>query len=422
MGHGAIRLVRQWLVLSPLGRSLLQQQRQNRGIDDLLKAEQISGGITNILYRVTVTEPTQCDPYNVINNFDEQVLCFLRHGVGVRFFGCAKGDIVDRKREAATLDYLSGRGLCKRVFYRFEGGQIDEWRVGRSITTIEMRDPLISQSIAQQLAALHRIRLPPRNLSIDNSDDDEGDDASNDGSEPWRKIWKWLNILSQNKDISAMDILSPFDLSAIRQMATHLYEHNAQFKSPLVFCHNDLLSGNIVKIEEDCGGAVSCESQPRIEFIDFEYAGVGERGFDIANHFCEMAGFECNYDLLPNEEFQMEFLRIYLEALETETGEDETRIPASSEESSSDHSSSPSTPSTRPPPVCESMMEIKAILPEIGSYMLTAHLFWGLWALVQAMQWRGADNPPCDYLDYAHKRFAQLSPLLEQYSTSRTES
>ena len=29
--------------------------------------------------------------------------------------------------------------------------------------------------------------------------------------------------------------------------------------------------------------------------IDFEYAFYNYRAFDIANHFCEYAGFECDY-------------------------------------------------------------------------------------------------------------------------------
>eukprot|EP00466_Bigelowiella_natans_P018461 jgi/Bigna1/80941/fgenesh1_pg.76_\ len=48
----------------------------------------------------------------------------------------------------------------------------------------------------------------------------------------------------------------------------------------VVFCHNDLLCGNILK-------APGNES---VKLIDFEYGGLGYRGFDIANHFNEWAG------------------------------------------------------------------------------------------------------------------------------------
>ena len=62
--------------------------------------------------------------------------------------------------------------------------------------------------------------------------------------------------------------------------------------SPLVFCHNDLLAGNIMLI-----------GKSEIQLIDFEYGGANHRGFDIANHWNEWAGGtqpemngRCEYD------------------------------------------------------------------------------------------------------------------------------
>ena len=53
-----------------------------------------------------------------------------------------------------------------------------------------------------------------------------------------------------------------------------------QLNDELVFCHNDLLLGNILYDE----------IEHSIEFIDFEYAGANYQSYDIANHFCEFAG------------------------------------------------------------------------------------------------------------------------------------
>lgn len=36
--------------------------------------------------------------------------------------------------------------------------------------------------------------------------------------------------------------------------------------------------------------------------------------FELANHFAEWAGFECNYDLLPTTSTRLEFVHEYLEA------------------------------------------------------------------------------------------------------------
>lgn len=49
-------------------------------------------------------------------------------------------------------------------------------------------------------------------------------------------------------------------------------------KSPIVFCHNDLLLPNIIY------------KSGKVSFIDYEYAGWNYQAFDIGNHFAEFAG------------------------------------------------------------------------------------------------------------------------------------
>lgn len=51
-------------------------------------------------------------------------------------------------------------------------------------------------------------------------------------------------------------------------------------KSPSVFCHNDLLLGNVIYTE----------ALNKVTFIDYEYAEYNYQGFDIGNHFTEFAG------------------------------------------------------------------------------------------------------------------------------------
>ena len=54
-------------------------------------------------------------------------------------------------------------------------------------------------------------------------------------------------------------------------------------QSPLVFAHNDLLSGNIMVPLDRAQEAEAA----RMTFIDFESADWAPRGYDLANHFCE---------------------------------------------------------------------------------------------------------------------------------------
>ena len=54
----------------------------------------------------------------------------------------------------------------------------------------------------------------------------------------------------------------------------------------------------------------------KVSFIDYEYGDYNYQECDIANHFDEMAGVE-EMDFLthyPTKEFQLEWIRAYLEA------------------------------------------------------------------------------------------------------------
>lgn len=51
---------------------------------------------------------------------------------------------------------------------------------------------------------------------------------------------------------------------------------------------------------------------PDVQFIDFEYSSHSYTTFDIANHFCEYAGFECDYTRFPGDDHMLNFMSHYL--------------------------------------------------------------------------------------------------------------
>lgn len=69
-------------------------------------------------------------------------------------------------------------------------------------------------------------------------------------------------------------------LKVLQEDFSTLYKHLKQLSSPTVFCHNDLLLGNVIYTE----------AENRITFIDYEYAACNFQGFDIGNHFTEYGG------------------------------------------------------------------------------------------------------------------------------------
>jgi ethanolamine kinase len=125
----------------------------------------------------------------------------------------------------------------------------------------------------------------------------------------------------------------------------------------VVFCHNDLLSLNIIYDK----------NTDSISFIDYEYCGYNYQAFDIGNHFCEYAGFELNIDAYPNEQQQKKFISAYLEEY---------------------NKSKPTE------------QEIENMYQKADTFAQLANIFWSVWAIQQAH----FSEIEFDYLEYCIKR------------------
>ena len=134
--------------------------------------------------------------------------------------------------------------------------------------------------------------------------------------------------------------------------------------SPIAFCHNDMLAGNIM-VEAGTG---------KIQLIDFEYGTMNFVAFDLANHFNEWAGGTDNgvpeYTLLPSKESMVEFVSQYVKE-RNENGAN---------------------------------LNVEKLLDEVEKFMWVNNIYWGLWAVNQAAA-EGCKE--FDYLLYADNRFRQ---------------
>jgi ethanolamine kinase len=81
----------------------------------------------------------------------------------------------------------------------------------------------------------------------------------------------------------------------------------------LVFAHCDLLGGNII-IKPRASGEIPSDGVEEVHFVDFEYAMPTPAAFDIACHFSEWVGFDCDYNLLPTQPVRRAFLIEYIAA------------------------------------------------------------------------------------------------------------
>jgi ethanolamine kinase len=78
-------------------------------------------------------------------------------------------------------------------------------------------------------------------------------------------------------------------------------------------CHNDLLCANIMR---RTNADADESSDGDLVFIDFEYGNRNFLLYDLANHFNEYVGLECDYDkLFPSDDLIFEFVMEYRRAM-----------------------------------------------------------------------------------------------------------
>ena len=132
--------------------------------------------------------------------------------------------------------------------------------------------------------------------------------------------------------------------------------------------HCDLLSGNVIINPPPAGSSPEVES---VAFIDYEYATPAPAAFDIANHFAEWGGFDCDFSVLPTRSVRRAFIAEYLASYYSHL-------------SSGPHSSTSSTPSSASPNSPAFKTEVDKLFDAVDRFRGVPGFYWGIWALIQA--------------------------------------
>lgn len=157
----------------------------------------------------------------------------------------------------------------------------------------------------------------------------------------------------------------------------------------LVFAHCDLLSGNV--IVEPKGAASVSESDETVAFIDYEYATPSPAAFDLANHFAEWGGFDCDHGVLPTRsqrrEFVTDYIRTYFALLPEK------------------------------PAGANVDTEIEKLCREVDAFRGVPGFYWGIWAMIQAT----ISQIEFDYASYAEVRLGEYWAWKEEHLGLRQE-
>ncbi|PNW82726.1 hypothetical protein CHLRE_06g291600v5 [Chlamydomonas reinhardtii] len=382
-----------------------------------MRMSKISGGISNLLVKVEPPAPLQA--------------------VAVKVFGDKTELLIDREAEKHTLLRLNAVGFGAPVVGLFGNGRIEAFLPCKTLTPEEMAHPGFVPHIAARLRAFHdlpgmdsafptasTINSTSASASAPTSAAAAGAAAATAGPQPhapspqssqWDAIFGWLDMaeqLSFAHDPAKQAAFDKVDFAAMRAELAQLKELCDRVASPRVFCHNDLLSGNILVIAPSASPAAAAPEPSasdgaatmsgvedggdvlgggRLQFIDFEYSCAGPRGFDLGNHFNEYAGFDCDYTRFPTLEQQAAFFRHYLKPGELQALATAARARR------------PAELGAAAPQAAAEAAALEALAAEACIYALASHAYWGVWSFIQA-RYSPIDF---DYLDYSALRWAE---------------
>ncbi|CAH8634933.1 unnamed protein product [Schistosoma rodhaini] len=362
------------------------------------KVKPLEEGLSNIVIRLDHD-----------NKIDEPKTILMRIRTKLADF------IVNRWDEIKHMYLLHELGGEQKLYAVFQNGLVYSFINGSTISVDKFSMSKYSELIIEQVARLHSLPTRETMLRLFPS---EVNDSSKLYTKPvlFPTIRKWIEKLPtgyNNDKLKFERLKNEFPSKAVLlNEVAYLEKLLKNPISPVVLCHNDLLAGNIVMPQDE----------KTVHFIDFEYCGFNHAAFDIGNHFCEFAGINVvNFDNYPTKEYQLMWISKYLKAKNYY----EKKFNQQTEMIQNGYSTTPVTTIT-PHSNCihqdcndnnnnnwenESLLEKWLI--EVNHFALSAHLFWGVWAVILSVQ----EQTKFDYLSYGISRINQYYSMKNHLTT-----
>ncbi|KAL7717612.1 ethanolamine kinase [Entamoeba marina] len=264
--------------------------------------------------------------------------------VNVRTYGPYTEFVIDRKQELLITEACASVTL----YGTFLNGVVYSYIPGRTLTLGDLIDLDTFSQTAIAISRHHKTTPPLIQTPL-----------------LFVTLRKWLGNVPAGYINSKK---KPLDFGVLKKELVFL-EKILNNRSDIVLCHNDLLLKNFIKGEK------------KVWLIDYEYSSYNYRAFDLANHFVEWCGFECNWDNFPSKETQRRFLSIYVSH---NTGKD----------------------------VDDAMVvdRVNELLEDVKWFELASHYFWGVWASIEA----ALSSIDFGYMDYSHMRLERYFVVKER--------
>lgn len=330
-------------------------------------------GITNTLTKVTKKRPGKTE-----SQIDDDALLMRAYGKGTDV-------LIDREREMKAHNLLASMDLAPPLLARFENGLIYKYVQGDVCSPEDLRKPEVYRKVADLLGQWHG-SLP---ISAITSTSDLEKDANRkhcglkDGkpTRPMPNLWSmmqhWIDALPNNtEEEKRRNQLLDKELA---EMSARFGETPGLDGKDYIFSHCDLLSGNVIKRRRS--GEKDDSKDREVSFIDYEYSTPGPAAFDIANHFAEWAGFDCDHGAVPTKSQRRDFLKHYLGSFRVYSISDENTETVE----------------------CDLTQDLEQLYKQVDDFRGVPGFYWGIWALIQAM----ISQIDFDYPTYADLRLGE---------------
>ncbi|KAF1826162.1 ethanolamine kinase [Dissoconium aciculare CBS 342.82] len=336
-------------------------------------------GITNTLTKAVKRRPGQTK-----SQIDQDAILLRAYGQGTEL-------LINRERELRAHGLLADVGLAPALLAKFENGLLYRFVEGEVCTPEDLRKPKIYRQVAKRLGQWHG-SLPVTPLLTTSPINGHADHKSCNSSaaakslrpipNPWTVMESWLEALPSDtaEQKQRIQVLG----GEVAEVTAKLANTPGLLGKDYIFGHCDLLCGNvIVSPRAESGGPTNGHSEDDerpVDFIDYEYAAPSPAAFDLANHFAEWAGLDCEYGAVPTRSQRREFLQHYVASF---------------------YAHSPGKETTPAPSDLDK--DIDTLFAQVDDFRGIPGLFWGIWALIQAQ----ISEIDFDYASYAELRLSE---------------
>lgn len=271
----------------------------------------------------------------------------------IRIYGEAANSYFDREYEIRVFECISKLGQGPRLLGYFHSGRIEEFLNAKTLSAPDLRNPEISAKIAAKLWEFHQLDIPgPRQPML------------------WMRLREWVKTALA---LCPKNVAAEFQLDCMEEDINFLEKMLWRNDQKVGFCHNDLQYGNVMINDED----------QTLTLIDYDCSTYNPVAYDIANHFCEMAGdyhsdtpHILDFNKYPDFEKRHKFVKEYLKPSRKAGG-------------------------------MMSEKEVEQILKDIEKYTVASHIHWALWGIIAGR----VNTIEFDYMEYARQRFQQYNLL-----------